>query len=228
MKKKMKNSRVWKMIFPAAIFAAEFVIMAFYYYPKAHSGRLISVRRASENLGGIFIQNMIMFLFPAALLMMFVLLLKKDFAEQMHMHLKGKWQRIIAIILISAIVLLTGFSLITKEDKVSVLYSLFYYSVFIGFAEEFVCRDVCTWFLQDFRWPVRYLIPNICFAVLHIFSAAGWGEITGEVLLRFITSQALGFTAMGCLFQLLREKSGTIWLPVLLHTLMDYTVVLTY
>ncbi len=37
-----------------------------------------------------------------------------------------------------------------------------------------------------------------------------------------------GLTVSGCLFQLLKEKSGTLWLPVLLHAFLDYSVVLTY
>ncbi len=204
------------------------MFMAFWLYPKAGNGELLSVRHASENLPGIFAQSMVSFLIPAGLLILSASLLKKDFAEQMYMTLKGKWQRITAAVLIFAFLLLTGYCLTVKEDKVSVLFSLFYYVVFIGFAEEFVCRDVCTWFLEEFSWPVRYLVPNICFALLHVFSASRWGEITGDVLLRFLTSDLLGFAVMGCLLQLFKEKSGTIWLPVLLHALMDFTAVLKY
>ncbi len=224
----MKNRRIWKILFPIGICAVEFMVTAFFFYPKARSGELLSVRRASENLSGILMQSVVPFLFPAALLILFALLLRKDFAQQMYMPLKGKWQRITAVIFISAILVLTGYCLIVKEDKGSVLFSLLYYSVFIAFAEEYVCRDVCTWFLRDFHWPVRYLIPNICFALLHVFSAANWGEITATSLLHFLTADVLGLAAIGCLFQLFKEKSGTIWLPVLLHTLLDYSVVLNY
>ncbi len=224
----MKRCSVWKILFPIGICTVEFLITALFLYPKARRGELLSVRRAAENLPGIFMQSAAVFLFPAALLILSALLLHKDFAQQMYMTLKGKWQRISACILISAISVITVYSLIVSEDKTAVLFSLFYYSVFIAFAEEFVCRDVCTWFLRDFRWPVRYLIPNICFALLHLFSAAGWGEITGAVILHFLTSDAAGFAVYGCLMQLLKEKSGTIWLPVLLHALMDYSVVLKY
>ena len=91
-----------------------------------------------------------------------------------------------------------------------------------------MCRDACTWFLQDFDWPVRYLIPNVCFALLHVFYAVGWQQVTGTALFRFAASDLLGYAIGGCLLQLFKEKSGTLWLPVLLHTLMDYSVVLTY
>ncbi len=223
-----KSKRVWKILSPIGICAAEFLITAFYLYPKARSGELLSARHAAENLPGILMQSAAVFLFPAVLLILSAFYFRKDSAQQMYLALKGKWQRITALILVSAILLLTGYCLIVKEDKISVLFSLLYYFLFIAFAEEFVCRDVCTWFLKDFSWPARYLIPNICFALLHVFSALNWGEITGAGLLHFLTAEALGFVAAGCLFQLLKEKSGTLWLPVLVHALLDYSVVLSY
>ena len=224
----MKNKRLWKLLLPIGLCAVEFTFMACYLYPKARSGELLSVRNASENLSGILGQSLVTFLFTAVLLILFALRLKKDFARQLYLRLEGKWQRITAGALLLGILVLTGYCLIVKEDRVSILFSLLYSSVVVAFAEEFLCRDACTWFLRDFDWPVRYLIPNVCFALLHVFYAAGWQRITGAALFRFVTSDLLGYAIGGCLLQLFKEKSGTLWLPVLLHTLMDYSVVLTY
>ena len=102
------------------------------------------------------------------------------------------------------------------------------FHVIVAFAEEFVIRDACTYFLRDASWPLRYLLPNLFFALPHLFNYAGWGEISGEVLLTFLFSGLLGYIFSGCLLQLLKEKSGSIWLPVLLHCLMDYSVILKY
>ena len=208
--------------------ALEFLITALYLYPKSQRGELVSVSRATENLLGAFRQSIIPFLFPAVLLVLFVLLLKKDFSKQLYMTMRGNWQRIAAIVLCAATMGLTVYCLIVKEDRISILFSLLYYYIFVAFTEEFVCRDVCTFFLRDAAWPVRYLIPNICFAFLHVFSYADWSGITGIYLIRFLTSGLPGYVVMGCVFQLLKEKSGTIWLPVLLHGLMDFSIVLKY
>jgi membrane protease YdiL (CAAX protease family) len=170
----MKNKRLWKLLLPIGLCAVEFTVMACYLYPKARSGELLSVRHASANLSGILGQSLVSFLFPAVLLILFALRLKKDFARQMYLRLEGKWQRITAGAFLLGILVLTVYCLIVKEDRVSILFSLLYYSVFVAFAEEFLCRDACTWFLRDFDWPVRYLIPNVCFAMLHVFYAAGW------------------------------------------------------
>ena len=129
----------------------------------------------------------------------------------------------------AAILGFTLYGLVAKPNKASILVSLLYYLVVIAFSEEFVTRDACTWFLRDSSWPLRYLLPNGIFALLHLFLYAEWGEIGAEVLIRFFTTGTFfGYVSMGCLFQLFKEKSGSIWLPVLLHGLMDYSVILKY
>lgn len=147
----------------------------------------------------------------------------------MYMNLKGKWQKITALILGVMILGLTIYGLVVKQDKSAVLFSLFYYLVIIAFAEEFVIRDVCTYFLRDASWPLRFLVPNSLFALMHLFVYAGWGKISGSILLRFLFNGAfLGYVFSGCMFQLFKEKSGSIWLPVLLHCLLDYSVIINY
>lgn len=219
---------LWRILLTLAVSGAEFLTAALYLWPKSLRGELIPVRRASEDLPAAFRQEMIPFLIPLGLLILYAVFLKKDFPARMYLRLDGKWQRVAALILGGGILALTAYCLIVKEDRITVLFSLFYYLVFVGFEEEFVCRDVCTDFLRDAAWPVRYLVPNLCFAMLHLFERTGWGAVTGADLVRFLTADLAGLTVSGCLFQLFKEKSGTLWLPVLLHALMDYSVVLTY
>ncbi len=206
----------------------EFLITAC-VYRRSRSGGMISVRLASGRPAAFLFQCLLEFLLPAALLILFALVLKKRFPEDLCFRLQGRWQRITAACLAAAVMLLTAYGLIVKTDRVGILLSLFYYLVIIGFGEEFIIHDACAWFLRDTAWPLRYLLPNTLFGVLHLFLAAGWGEISGEVLLRFLFSGTfLGYVFSGCLFQFLKEKSGSIWVPVLLHGLMDYTAILKY
>ena len=146
----------------------------------------------------------------------------------MYLKLEGKWQRISAAVLCAVILGITVYCMTVKEDKISVLFSLAFYLIPVSFSEEFICRDVSTYFLRDAEWPVRYLIPAACFSMLHIFSYSGWRQLTGTDIAVFFTRGFLGFFIFGCLMQLLKEKSGTIWLPVLLHGLMDFTSVFSY
>lgn len=200
----------------------------FLLYRRIQNGEAISVRLSSGQPAAFLLQCLLEFLFPAVLLILFALVLKRDFFSGMYMTLKGKWQWIIAAVLAAAIFALSVYGLIIKPDKLSILLSLFYYFVIVAFAEEFVIRDACTYFLRDASWPLRYLLPNFFFALPHLFNYAGWGDISGRMLLGFLFNGVLGYVFGGCLLQLFKEKSGSIWLPVLLHCLMDYSIILKY
>ncbi len=200
----------------------------FLFYRKTQNGDVISARSSSGQPMAFLLQCLLEFVFPAVLLILFALVLKRDYLSSLYMTLKGKWQRITSAVLIAAILGLTVYGLAAKTDRVSILLSLFYYLVIVAFAEEFVIRDACTYFLRNTSWPLRYLLPNIFFALPHLFNYAGWGEVSGGMLRSFLLNGVLGYIAFGCLLQFFKEKSGSIWLPVLLHCLMDYSVILKY
>ncbi len=224
----MKRKTVLGVLAVLGIGMLEFFI-TFQLYRGIQSGSVISVRHAAAQPVLFLLQCLRECLLPALLLILFAALLKKDFSSALYFRLRGKWQRAAAAILIAAILGFTLYGLVTKQDKASVLISLLYYLVVVAFSEEFVIRDACTYLLRDSSWPLRYLLPNAIFALLHLFLYAEWGEIGAEVLIRFFTTGTFfGYVSMGCLFQLFKEKSGSIWLPVLLHGLMDYSVILKY
>ena len=224
----MKRKTVLGVLAVLGIGMLEFFI-TFQLYRGIQSGSVISVRHAAAQPVLFLLQCLRECLLPALLLILFAALLKKDFSSALYFRLRGKWQRAAAAILIAAILGFALYGLVTKQDKASVLISLLYYLVVVAFSEEFVIRDACTYLLRDSSWPLRYLLPNAIFALLHLFLYAEWGEIGAEVLIRFFTTGTFfGYVSMGCLFQLFKEKSGSLWLPVLLHGLMDYSVILTY
>ncbi len=224
----MKRKTVLGVLAVLGIGMLEFFI-TFQLYRGIQSGSVISVRHAAAQPVLFLLQCLRECLLPAVLLILFAALLKKDFSSALYFRLRGKWQRAAAAILIAAILGFALYGLVTKQDKASVLISLLYYLVVVAFSEEFVIRDACTYLLRDSSWPLRYLLPNAIFALLHLFLYAEWGEIGAEVLIRFFTTGTFfGYVSMGCLFQLFKEKSGSIWLPVLLHGLMDYSVILKY
>ena len=114
------------------------------------------------------------------------------------------------------------FALIVKKDVGSVLYGLLYYTAFIAFTEEFVVRGICVRLLKGETAWLRYLWPNCLFVAMHFFAYADWNEITADYALRFFTGSFLGLMAVGCVFQLLREKTGTLWVPILIHAALDF------
>ena len=144
----------------------------------------------------------------------------------MYLKISGKKQKTTVLILTAILGAVTVFCLITKADKITILYNLLYYTVFIAMEEELLVRGICVYLLKDENNYIRYLVPNILFAAMHLFSYTNWGKITLVYVFSFITSQMLGLILTGCIFQYLKEKSGTIWIPVLVHAILDYMVVL--
>ena len=225
---KEESSVIEKWPLPLRL-AAVLVISAVNFFPVVYmlfrwksAGVLIPSDHASLDLTARIIQDVKTLLVPVAILIVFFLILKKNFFTEMYLKVKGKKQWIPISVVIVLMLGTAAYSLITKEDKVSALYCLFYYTFVIAFSEEIICRGVCTYCLKNDKTAVRYLVPNLIFALLYIFSLSGWGNITGPFLFDFFKNYVPVTLGVGCLFQLAKEKSGTIWLPVLIHACYNY------
>ena len=210
------------------ICTADILTAAYFIYTWKQNGTVISVRNASDNIPGIFRQSLIVSMAAILVILIFFIILRKNFVSEMYLKISEKMQKITVFILTAILLAVTVFCLITKADKITILYNLLYYTVFIALEEELLVRGVCVYLLKDESNYIRYLVPNILFAAMHLFSYANWGKITSVYVFSFITSQMLGLVLTGCIFQYLKEKSGTIWIPVLVHAILDYMVVLNY
>lgn len=195
---------------------------------NTHGGTLLSVRQASDNLRGILTQGLITTACPFFLFLSSLFILKNNFLDAMFLRIRGKKQIIPVALLAFVLMAMTVTCFIIKEDRVTILYNLFYYLVLIAFTEEFVVRGLCVYLLKDFSWKIRYLIPNMAFGFMHIFAYANYGNLTADYILHFLTSSLLGLVASGCLLQFLKEKSGTLWVPVIVHAICDYSAIFLY
>lgn len=210
------------------ICTADILTAAYFIYTWKQNGTVILVRNASDNIPGIFRQSMAVSMAAILVILIFFIILRKNFVSEMYLKISEKKQKITVLILTVILLAVTVFCLIIKADKITVLYNLLYYTVFIALEEELLVRGVCVYLLKDENNYIRYLVPNTLFAAMHLFSYASWGKITPVYVFSFITSQMLGLVLTGCIFQYLKEKSGTIWIPVLVHAILDYMVVLNY
>ena len=228
MKQIRKNKLALRTIIILLICTADIGWGAGILYTSKRNVSVISVKTASDNIFGIFLQNLVVSFVPILLFIICLVLLKKQFFSQMYFKIYNKKQTAMITFLITVLSALSLYCLITKVDKITVLYNLLYYTLFIALTEEFIVRDVCTYLLREEKDSIRYLIPNTLFAAMHIFAYAEWGEITVYYLISFALSQMPGLLITGFLFQYLKEKSGTIWVPILVHAILDFSVVLSY
>ncbi len=150
----------------------------YFIYRWNSAGTVISVKNASSDIPGILMQNLTVAEIPIIIFLITFFLISDRFAEEMFLRISGRKQKIALLIIAAILLAMTVFCIVTKEDKGSVLYGLIYYLVFVAFAEEFVVRDVGVYLLKGERNVIRYIVPNVIFAVMHIFSYAQWGTIT--------------------------------------------------
>lgn len=92
---------------------------------------------------------------------------------------------------------------VTRAD----LASFYRVSLTAGIVEEIIWRGMLIWYLQPFMslW-VAGLVSAVTFGLAHSYQ--GMAHIPKVTLL-------------GCLFSLVYLVSGTIWIPVVLHALVD-------
>ncbi len=143
-----KGNLIVKIIIIILICVFDLLWSAHFIYGWKQAGTVILVRDASQDIPGILKQNVIVAAMPVVLLISFVAILKGRFMDEMYMRLsRDEKVRIVQtrIIILLAVVLagIAAYAFATKSDKITVIYSLLYYVMFIAFTEEFVVRDVC-------------------------------------------------------------------------------------
>ena len=101
-----------------------------FIYSWRQNGTIIPVRNASTDLGGIFRQNIMVSAIAIFLFLLTLICLREQFTEAMYMKISGKRQRNASFICLGVLTVMTFAALVAKEDKITVLYSLLYYTVF--------------------------------------------------------------------------------------------------
>lgn len=114
--------------------------VGYLYYVNMRGGTLFYASHASDNICGTLRQGLIVAACPFLLFLISLSVLKKDFWGEMYLRICGKRQALTIVLLISVLAIMTVAGLILKEDKVTILYNLFYYLVLIALTEEFVVR----------------------------------------------------------------------------------------
>ena len=108
----------------------------------------------------------------------------------------------------------------------AIAYQWGYYLLSVALMEELVYRGWLPHLIQKSglpKWCV-WVIPGVLFGCAHTLIPI-IKEGFGLKILLTLLSSAPGYLAGACGFYALRRWSGSLWLPVLLHAAMDFTVV---
>ena len=113
----MEKKRRIKILAVVLICAVDILWAAGLIYFWKEKGIILSVRNASANLPGIFLQNLAVNLPTLILLGMMLFKLRKKFVREMYLNISGDWENKVAAVLLAVLAGVTVFCLITKEDN---------------------------------------------------------------------------------------------------------------
>ena len=131
------------------ICTADILVAAYFIYTWKQNGTVVVVRNASDNIFGIFRQSLVVSMVAIIVILIFFMILRKKFISEMYLKISGKKQKTTVLILTAILGAVTVFCLITKADKITILYNLLYYTVFIAMEEELLVRGICVYLLKD-------------------------------------------------------------------------------
>jgi CAAX amino terminal protease family. len=107
---------------------------------------------------------------------------------------------------------------------ISGIYPFFFYLVVIAFGEEFIFRGFIYNKIKSHSKFLAIIISGVLWGVPHAIlpTIISNGSLS-ELFLTMLT-QICGGILMGWYFIFLLEKSKTLWIPILIHAILDYTV----
>ena len=100
------------------ICTADILTASYFIYTWKQNGTVISVRNASDNIPGIFRQSLIVSMAAILVILIFFIILRKNFVSEMYLKISEKKQKITVFILTAILLAVTVFCLITKADKI--------------------------------------------------------------------------------------------------------------
>lgn len=94
--------------------------------------------------------------------------------------------------------------------------------LYVAFLEEFEFRALIPAFLKErFNKYVEWLLPNVLFACSHLLIPMIQGKSVSELFLILLNSIS-GYVLLGIFWEWCKRKSGSLWVGVLIHAIMDF------
>ena len=110
-------------------------------------------------------------------------------------------------------------------EPLAICYQWGYYLILIAFLEELIFCGLLPFLMEKSgvpAWAV-WVIPGVLFACMHTLMPMVQNGFAVRTLAFHLLSVLGGYTAGHCGFYALRRWSGTLWLPILVHGLLDFS-----
>lgn len=211
-----------KSILLPIFLTVSYLIFSYFFMSNLYSkGLMVSIKDLSEiNVGTKFLCDFMNSLLIVLVILSIVIYQKKPFSEV------GVTLRSPMIISVLSAIYIVMF-LLNSDFTIKGLYAAFFYLVIVAFSEEFIFRGyLFTAIDSQFNFWIAAIISGMLWGVPHAFlpSIINSYDTVGFVI--SVLSQLGGGILMGAVFAILYKKSKTLFVPVLIHAILDYSGVL--
>lgn len=220
---KIKLKRLFhsKVLFVIFIFFIYFALQIIYFRQLYIKGDLINLSNSSKYLSQILIQHLVVNSPMIIILFVYLLKYKSKALEKFSLNIKNKSTKIILICLFIVYLASLIRQIMIYKDYTTIVFKWFYYFFIVAFIEEFEFRAFIPYFLDGCNKYIQLILPNVLFAFAHSMLLFVFGkpiiEIIGASLYNLI-----GYTIVGIFFELAKRKSGSLWVPVFIHSILDF------
>lgn len=221
---KQSHDKFIRILSVIAIYFLTF-FTAYLYFKYLHENRgILSISKAGQDLPGITMQSLIVNVPILVMLLLTFVILRKKAIGYLTLGLEKKSAKIIVLVLVTVYVLSLTRQLVVYDDKVTIVFKWIYYLVFVAFCEELEYRALMPAILKGrVHKYVEWILPNILFACAHLLLPMIQGKSFAEML-GILGSSTLGYVLMGVFWEWCKRKTGSLWVGVLIHAIMDFGV----
>jgi len=184
-------------------------------YIAAKSNLFVSI----DNITKSTLTNRILFdFFTITLLAFIIIIFNRKKRKSYRLCIESKYE----ILILSGIMILLFF--LHKDYSIEGFYLFVFYLFFVAFTEEFIFRGyLYNRMCKDSR-ITAIIISGFFFGIGHAVLPSVMTNADVFQLLLAMASEVCGGVIIGWYFIVLQERSKTIWIPVLIHAILDYTV----
>ena len=151
----------------------------------------------------------------------------KQFPQEMGLKAERGKKAILSLLAAGYLAALFLALLVVKAEPLAICYQWGYYLLLIAFWEELIFRGLFPLLVEKGGVPtwVVWVLPGVLFACMHTLMPIVKNGFAAESFVLYLLSVLGGYTVGHCGFYALRKWSGTLWLPILVHGLLDFSSV---
>lgn len=217
----MLTKKVKNVLSPALIVIQYLIFMGCCLAYEKQQGLLIRLPEITAlNIGKRALHDSIS-LFPVIVLLIITL-----FKDKSLNNLGITLKRPLLIIALFSIYLIMFF--LNGDFSMKGYYSAFFYLIIVAFSEELIFRGyLFSKIEEEMGFWIAVIISGVLFGAAHSLVPAILYDFTLGQLIRSILSNLLGQGILiSGVFALLYKKSHTLFVPVLIHAVLDYSSIL--